>query len=99
MKVIPKLTESDLKRFWSKVDKRGPDDCWEWTASLDISQRGLFRLQGGLYKAPRVTYFLHTSCIPELTQETSMFVTLVITPHVVILNIFGLEPGRECTRP
>jgi hypothetical protein len=19
------------ERFWSKVDKRGPDDCWEWT--------------------------------------------------------------------
>lgn len=19
-------------RFWSKVDKRGPDDCWNWTA-------------------------------------------------------------------
>lgn len=18
-------------RFWSKVDKRGPDECWEWT--------------------------------------------------------------------
>lgn len=21
-------------RFWSKVDKRGPDECWEWQASL-----------------------------------------------------------------
>lgn len=21
-------------RFWSKVDKRGPDECWEWTAAL-----------------------------------------------------------------
>jgi hypothetical protein len=20
------------ERFWSKVDRRGPDDCWEWTA-------------------------------------------------------------------
>lgn len=22
------------ERFWVKVDKRGPDDCWHWTASL-----------------------------------------------------------------
>ena len=19
-----------MERFWSKVDKRGPDECWEW---------------------------------------------------------------------
>ena len=23
----------DIERFWSKVDKRGPDDCWEWLAA------------------------------------------------------------------
>ena len=22
------------KRFWSKIDKQGPYDCWEWTASV-----------------------------------------------------------------
>ena len=22
--------DSTINRFWSKVDKRGPDDCWPW---------------------------------------------------------------------
>ena len=22
---------TEIERFWAKVDKRGPDDCWEWT--------------------------------------------------------------------
>jgi hypothetical protein len=30
------------ERFWSKVDKREPDDCWEWQASLDTRGYGNF---------------------------------------------------------
>lgn len=24
------LIERDARRFWSKVDRRGPDECWTW---------------------------------------------------------------------
>lgn len=24
------MDEKYIARFWSKVDKRDPDDCWEW---------------------------------------------------------------------
>lgn len=27
------LTEKDTDRFWSKVNKVGPDECWDWTAA------------------------------------------------------------------
>jgi hypothetical protein len=34
--------DATLNRFWSKVDKRGPDDCWEWTAGLTSTGYGCF---------------------------------------------------------
>ncbi len=29
---ILKLTTADTERFWSKVDRRGSDECWSWIA-------------------------------------------------------------------
>ena len=29
------------ERFWEKVDRRGPDECWPWTAYSD--RYGYFR--------------------------------------------------------
>jgi len=64
---LPTLTESDIKCFWSKVDKRSPDNCWEWTATKDEFGRGLFRL-GPLYKAPRISFFLANGIDPGETD-------------------------------
>lgn len=36
-------------RFWSKVDKRGPDECWPWLeSSRDDSGYGIFYTSDGL---------------------------------------------------
>lgn len=29
--ILSALTKADIERFWSRVDKRGPDDCWLFT--------------------------------------------------------------------
>lgn len=42
------------ERFWNKVGKRGPTDCWLWTGSVDISS-GYARiaLGGTTHRNPR----------------------------------------------
>jgi hypothetical protein len=32
-----------MDRFWDKVEKGGPDDCWEWTAATDRKGYGKFQ--------------------------------------------------------
>lgn len=34
------------ERFWSKVDRRGPDECWPWTAGRHTHGYGVFYLPG-----------------------------------------------------
>jgi hypothetical protein len=34
------------ERFWSKVDVRGEDDCWEWIAARNCAGYGVFNIDG-----------------------------------------------------
>ena len=49
-------------RFWEKVDRRGPGDCWEWTAALNEHGYGVMRPEGKrsgpTVKAHRVSLML-----------------------------------------
>ena len=70
---IPKPGESDIERFWSKVDKsqgQGPGgDCWVWTAHLNKLGYGQFwmgcRDSGNQYMAHRVAYVISIGDIPK----------------------------------
>lgn len=33
-----------MMRFWSKVDMRGPDECWEWKAGVNRTGYGRFKV-------------------------------------------------------
>lgn len=39
-----RLTLAD--RFWAKVDKKGPEDCWLWTAAVNEHGYGVMRPEG-----------------------------------------------------
>ena len=50
-----------IERFWSRVDKRGPDDCWPWTGS---APRGYGQITDDFpsrkaIRAHRLAYKLH----------------------------------------
>lgn len=51
------VTEKTIERFWSKVNIKTPEDCWEWEASLLHSGYGRFRV--GKYKTTRRMMVAH----------------------------------------
>jgi hypothetical protein len=54
------------ERFWEKVNKRGPDECWPWTAA--VGKHGYGVLGVGPHKtttAPRFAYELLVGPIPK----------------------------------
>lgn len=42
-----------IEQFWSKVDRRGPDECWPWTGGRDLSSYGIFYIRGKRTRAHR----------------------------------------------
>lgn len=59
------LTERQIKNFWSKVDVRGPNDCWPWLGGTDRRGYGLVSLNNKSYRAPRITILLQTGEMPD----------------------------------
>lgn len=53
------------ERFWSKVDRRGPDECWLWQTSITKDGYGQFWADGKNFRAHRFSYELHNSPIPD----------------------------------
>ncbi len=51
-------TDKLAARFWSYVDKRGPDECWPWIAGTFSNGYGQFRFGHRKVKAHRVAYEL-----------------------------------------
>ena len=57
-------TESLSARFWSKVDKRGPEECWLWMAARARNGYGRVGVAQAVRLAHRVAYALLIGPIP-----------------------------------
>lgn len=69
-KSIPILTNSDIDRFWSKVDRSGGvDACWQWNGTNQAGGYGVFAIvrpgNKSNYIAHRVSYFIAHGGIPD----------------------------------
>jgi hypothetical protein len=55
-KAIFHMTERDIVRFWSKVDVRGPNECWPWKGAKHSKEK---RAAYGSFRLNRVTVTAH----------------------------------------
>jgi len=52
-------------RFWSKVDMRSPEECWDWQASVNLKGYGRFKIASYVVAtAHRVALILSTKSEP-----------------------------------
>lgn len=59
------VTQAIIDHFWSKVDKRGPDECWRWVRGKDGDGYGAFAIRRRLYKSHRTAWFVTNGPIPK----------------------------------
>lgn len=57
--------ESLESRFWQKVDRRGPDECWPWLAACREGGYGHIKVKGKMQSAHRVSWHIHNGLIPD----------------------------------
>ena len=53
------------ERFWEKVDRRGPDECWPWTGMKNSKGYGRIEVEGRRRAAHRIGYQLIYGPVPE----------------------------------
>lgn len=61
------LSPEFVDRFWSKVDKRGPDECWPWTGARSVTGYGMLSVPGlqAPVQAHRVACGLATGSVQD----------------------------------
>lgn len=64
-KAIPELTERQRSNFLARVDKRGPNECWEWQGCRKKDGYGTVGMHPmGGFLVPRIASFIATGVDP-----------------------------------
>ncbi len=65
---VNKRTRTIEERFWSFVDKKSSDKCWNWTGYCTKGGYGQFNTNGKMITAHRFSWILHNSKISKNEQ-------------------------------
>lgn len=71
---MTELTPVAAARFWSKIDKRSPDECWPWIGTKTQKGYGYFSIGRSAFKAHRVAYEISNGPVPAGTGPNPVFV-------------------------
>jgi hypothetical protein len=52
------ITEKNKRNFWRKVDKKGADECWNWTGSKQPSGYGMIKIEKRAHLAHRISWVI-----------------------------------------
>ncbi len=59
------MLDKTAEKFWNKVDRRGDDECWEWTAGKTGAGYGAFYYNRKQVLASRVAWELEHGPVPS----------------------------------
>jgi len=58
----------DIERFWSYVDIKGKDECWEWKGGFSNTGYGAFQINGEVKSTHVIAYEISKGRIPDGKQ-------------------------------
>lgn len=62
---VKQIHGDNVKRFWSYIDKKSDNDCWEWIGWKYPKGYGGFHINGKVTYAHRYCWQLHNGEIPD----------------------------------
>lgn len=68
------MRQSSESRFWSRVQTKGPDDCWTWSGRPSPDGYGTLRVNGRKTGAHRYAYELARGPIPDGPDGSTLHV-------------------------
>jgi HNH endonuclease len=62
---LDNIDAKGARRFWSKVSRGGPDECWLWHGGTFTDGYGVFNYHSKNYLAHRVAYAIANGSTPD----------------------------------